>query len=1276
MANLKKNKLIFKKRNSIIQAIKYTIIYSIIGFFWAVAYDNNTIYVLESGISIDNIHISELLFLSLSAVFLFFSLKQYSDLSNNSETYAETVFENSSSAILVCDRQGNIIQANNACVQLTQYSITEIKTKNYLSLIPAPGDEKIKAIFSTLKVNSTSSNIETLLINGNGLPITTNCHSKCVMKNGLELVLVFCDETTPIKKLMNESKKNEELFTSIFKLVPVGMQIINLDTSIRLNINQHCCKILGDSATNLLGKNAIEQGTWKDKKELNYMIKELNENKKLHNYVTEIINRKGEHKNIALDVTLLEHSKENLALVCLTDITEQIKTINNISALAHTISYHSDSTFYDFAIKQIAKLFKSSHAFIGIINKKNSLQMDTIAYCVNEQISPNFSYNLNNTPCLQVTKNEFCYFPNNVQELFPKDFWFTENNIQSYIGIPLCDLKDNTIGGLILLFDHPITLNDYWIDIVKIFSAKITSELKHQEQNKQTLATQQHLNLYREQAPLASIEWDTNFNLQSCNQATEEMLGYSLDELKKIDFIAQLVPKNEQNNVEKICTDLLAETGGKRSVNSIFTKENKIILTEWHNALIKDDSNTNIGAISIVKNITKENKFITKLAEKEKENREILNTMVDAVITINDRGEILTINAATIKMFGYSEQELIGNNICLLMPKSIAIKHDNYIKNYQKTKKAQIIGIGRELIALRKNLQEFPIRLSLSELSPDENCNTRYVGTCHDLSEIKRQQNALQRVQKMDALGKLTGGISHDFNNILGVILGFGELLEQQLSQQPILATYCRQIVRASERGCDLTRKLLSFSKQQNKQTEIININDLLNAIEPMLAKTLTPIINIKYNLANNLWNANIDINAFDDAVLNLCINAKYAMSAGGLLSISTLNISFSDKEAKQQNLIAGDYICFTVTDNGCGMSDEVKLHLFDPFYTTKGTDDTGLGLSQVYGFVKASHGRVNVYSEENIGSTFSLYFPRYSSNSSNSSNSTQKKSTFSGNENILVVDDEIALGLLAKTILEDKGYTVYQADSAKKALNLLAETSIDLLLTDIIMPEMNGYELVEKIRSTNTHLPIIFASGFAGENNIAENKFSDISLISKPYNSNTLLSNIRRLLDSPTDDMTELKTKQKNNVNNLNNLLNTKTTPSINLFDAAHKKIKELLQHFSTLNNKIDGNNLTNEKLSVLENEFLKTIEAHFIDEEKIMALTHYPYKKNHVMVHQLLLKELNQAINTKNPIEFLLWVNEHYIEDYYQHISFMDKSLIAFLALKNIDINTLLAK
>ncbi|AAZ25511.1 PAS domain-containing hybrid sensor histidine kinase/response regulator [Colwellia psychrerythraea] len=922
---------------------------------------------------------------------------------------------------------------------------------------------------------------------------------------------------------MFKSPENDSLVSAVFDSSPIGIQIIDLETGMREKINQTACVLLGDTKDNLMAKSVFEDCTWLGKDKFLFVIERLKENKTLKNHIVQFENHQGNELTISYDISEFKYRSKRLVTVSMNDVTEQHYLLKNISDTANLIFSDDDTSFFDNVTLKIAELFEAAHVFIGLNNFDDGLKMKTVSYCCYNQIIENFTYNLKHTPCANIVKDingNACYVYQDVQTLFPKDSFFIEKKIKSYIGMPIFDINKKTIGGLILLFTKDINKNTYWEDLLKIFSGKISSELKHLTLHNTHYEAQQHLKLYSEQAPLALFKWDLGFNLLECNQSAISMLNYTEDELKQCDFISALVPINEQKRVNKTCSDLLVNEGGEHGFNSLIKQNGNIILTEWHNSLIKDDSGAAIGVISIVKDITQERQQLKRLAQKETEKREIINAIIDAVITINSKGIILSVNAATEKMFGYSVDELLGENIKLLMPKSTAVKHDTYLENYLQTKEAQIIGIGRKVIAIKKNGQEFPIYLGIAELSPDENNNIRYVGTCHDLSLFTEQQNKLQRIQKMDALGKLTGGIAHDFNNLLGIVSGFGELLELKLGQDPKLSKYCRQIITASERGSELTRKLLDFSKQESKKSTVCNINDLLTATQGMIAKTLTVLVTVNYTLADDLWCSTIDISAFDDVILNLCINAKHAMSNGGLLSISTQNVTLSAIEAERYNLTAGDFVSLTITDNGCGMNDKVKRQIFEPFYTTKGDEGTGLGLSQVYGFITSSQGSIYVYSETNMGTSINIYLPRSKPKESKNvlSKNVLSKSKYislKGKENILVVDDEFSLGLLAKTILENEGYTVFQTSSGEDALFCLTAHNIDLIISDVIMPKTTGYQLIEKVRALDINIPIILATGFDGYINISKGNYSDIPIISKPYTSYELLTQTRMSLDS-----------------------------------------------------------------------------------------------------------------------------------------------------------------
>ncbi|MCJ8268847.1 MAG: response regulator, partial [Psychrosphaera sp.] len=332
-----------------------------------------------------------------------------------------------------------------------------------------------------------------------------------------------------------------------------------------------------------------------------------------------------------------------------------------------------------------------------------------------------------------------------------------------------------------------------------------------------------------------------------------------------------------------------------------------------------------------------------------------------------------------------------------------------------------------------------------------------------DVTTEVRHRLQLEQAQKMEAAGLLASGIAHDFNNMLGVVLGYAEILEAQLHDRPKLAKYAAQIYHASERGSQLTSNLLSFSTKQPKQHTSQDINQLITDVKAMLHQSLTARIELNFKFGVQLWPVKTDAGAFEDMMLNMSINAMHAMPNGGQLNISTNNEQLSGLVGAKLNLPDGDYVCLIIEDTGCGISEGVKTKIFDPYFTTKGKGGSGLGLSQVYGFIHACGGAIDVFSQPGLGSRFVLYFPRQAEFlTPQTTPDSPRDQNLNGSETILVVDDEPSLVELARNILTSQGYQVYCASDGEQALAILASHSVDLLLSDIIMPKMNGYQLLE----------------------------------------------------------------------------------------------------------------------------------------------------------------------------------------------------------------------
>ena len=376
-----------------------------------------------------------------------------------------------------------------------------------------------------------------------------------------------------------------------------------------------------------------------------------------------------------------------------------------------------------------------------------------------------------------------------------------------------------------------------------------------------------------------------------------------------------------------------------------------------------------------------------------------------------------------------------------------------------------------------------------------------------EMARRERAEETLRQAQKMDAIGKLTGGIAHDFNNMLAIVLGNLDLAKRRLSQGVTnIEQYLNGAQEGGRRAAALTQRLLAFSRQQPLAPEAVDANKLVSGMSEMLRRTLGEAIRIETVLAGGLWRIHADPNELENALLNLAVNARDAMPEGGKLTIETGNAHLDDRYvAEHPEVAAGQYVMLAVTDTGVGMTGEVSAKAFDPFFTTKKSGvGTGLGLSQVYGFVKQSGGHVKIYSEVNEGTTIKVYLPRYFGAVEPVRPAAERSAlpTNDGSVSILVVEDEEAVRRYSTDALRDLGYRVLEADGARQALEIIdAEPDISILFTDVVMPDINGRRLAEAALERRPALKVLFTTGYT-RNAIVHNGMLDpgVVLLSKPF--------------------------------------------------------------------------------------------------------------------------------------------------------------------------------
>jgi len=399
-----------------------------------------------------------------------------------------------------------------------------------------------------------------------------------------------------------------------------------------------------------------------------------------------------------------------------------------------------------------------------------------------------------------------------------------------------------------------------------------------------------------------------------------------------------------------------------------------------------------------------------------------------------------------------------------------------------------------------------------------EKSETFFELIAEDVTEHRALEQQLRQAQKMEAIGRLAGGIAHDFNNLLMVISGYCEFLVEGTANDPKLRGPAQEIANAAERATTLTRQLLAFSRKQMLAPKVLDLNAIVTENLKMLTRVIGEDIELVMASGEDLGAVKADPGQIEQVIMNLAVNARDAMPKGGKLTIETGNISLDDNYARfHAPLKPGEYVMLAISDTGTGMDSETLSHIFEPFFTTKETGKgTGLGLSMVYGIIKQSNGYIMAYSEPGRGTTFKIYFPR--TQESVSPIQKPEEEIPRGTETVMIVEDEAALRELTCVLLEDAGYTVLESSGAEDAIETAKglQRKIDLLLTDIVMPRLDGRELANQMVSLRPNLKVLYMSGYTDDVIVHRGILKQMTmLVQKPFTKSTLLRKVRETLDS-----------------------------------------------------------------------------------------------------------------------------------------------------------------
>jgi PAS domain S-box-containing protein len=513
-----------------------------------------------------------------------------------------------------------------------------------------------------------------------------------------------------------------------------------------------------------------------------------------------------------------------------------------------------------------------------------------------------------------------------------------------------------------------------------------------------------------------------------------------------------------------------------------------------------------------------------KIKESEELYRTIFESTATANIIVAEDSTILMANNNFAGLSGYTKQELEGK-----MSWTAFVHKDDLekMKTYHKMRR-QDQGSSPSSYEFRAVNREGKILdlMTSAAIIPDKK---ESIISMVDLSGRKQLETQLIQAQKMQSVGQLAGGVAHDFNNMLSVIIGNTEMALNKVAPSEPLHKALQNILNAGRRSADLTRQLLAFARKQNVTPKILDLNETVESMLKMLRRLIGEDIDLAWLPNSTLWPVKMDPNQIDQILANLCVNARDAITGGGKVTIKTENTVLDHAYCTYHaDFVPGDYVLLSVSDNGCGMDKRTLSNIFEPFFTTKEVGQgTGLGLSMVYGIVKQNNGFINVYSEPLQGTTFKIYLPRYAGKAVQIQKEDMAEPLQRGNEIILLVEDEPTILEMTATMLESLGYTVLTAGRPSEAIRLAGEhdSEINLLLTDVVMPEMNGRDLAQNMLPLYPQIKHLFMSGYTA-NVIAHQGVLDegVHFIQKPFSVNDLATKVREALDRDHDKFSASK--------------------------------------------------------------------------------------------------------------------------------------------------------
>jgi PAS domain S-box-containing protein len=684
-------------------------------------------------------------------------------------------------------------------------------------------------------------------------------------------------------------------------------------------------------------------------------------------------------------------------------------------------------------------------------------------------------------------------------------------------------VQEERVGVLVLASDSQNLAEPLWANFGRALAVQFGQTIALGRFLTRGAASEARYRGLMEQANDAILLVDESGIIEANRQA-ETLLGRPRADLVGRSYETLVVPE-ERESAAQGRTTLRAEGTARTADRHLVRADGTQVPVEVSGSLVRIGEEELV--LLILRDMTERKRAEVALRKSEERLAALIESAPDAMVISNHEGEIVLVNAQTERLFGHRREEVLGKRVEVLVPERFRGDHPVLRSAYVKAPQVRAMGTGQELYGLRKDGTEFPIEISLSPLESED--GPLVSSAIRDITErkvaqeeIRRAEELLQRSQKLEAIGRLAGGVAHDFNNIIGVIIGYGEMAQRQLPVEHPVRPRVEQMVKAAARAAVLTRQLLAFSRKQDLRPRLIDLNIIVADVDKMLGRLIGEDIDLALQPAPGLGTVKADPGQIEQILLNLAVNARDAMPDGGSLTIATANVNLDEGySAAHPPTEPGRYVMLEVSDTGIGMDEETRLQIFEPFFTTKPEGQgTGLGLATVYGIVKQSGGYIWVDSEVGQGTSFKVYFPRQDEPAQPLDGEAAPVDAPRGEETILLVEDTESLQEVIRETLEERGYNVLLASNGEQALALASdrERRIDLLLTDVVMPKLGGGQLAQLISALRPTLRVLYMSGYT-DGAISHHGVlgEGVLLLEKPFTADHLAKAVRNALDRPT---------------------------------------------------------------------------------------------------------------------------------------------------------------